>query len=320
MYEETRQILHKQFSDYLFVIDGRLRPDIRLPGESCTKKNWNAVLRGMGLGDHAGLQPWEKRRDADWAAGGSNSPTQTWGERTDEEEEQNEEDAADHKRWKSWTGGIPDSTDARPRERRPLFSIPRSDWRRILEARLAVIFDRKPCDQVIQKLAEYLSRDEGWHEWWWARDLQELYRQAFEDPKRWRLVGLLEGVAFQRGNISRQRKSTREPFRMSFSMGQRNYVFALPRRASGKPTSLAIRLGAFVFAARIQFIRQRRIDPKILAAAVWKAGRFLEEPTELRGWRLTLHRTASDLNLTARQVWYSAQKLKAAAADLTQSS
>ena len=68
----------------------------------------------------------------------------------------------------------------------------------MLEARLAVVFDRDRSDSLIQKLAEYLSREERWHEWWYDLELRPLYKQAFNDKERWALVLMLEMMAFQR--------------------------------------------------------------------------------------------------------------------------
>lgn len=315
---ETEAILQKLMSRYLFAIDGRLRPGIPPPEQVSDQAGYNRLLNAMGYGKDAGLAPWEvylkKQRDST-GAGADGHVLQSI---DDEWLDDDRRDTALHR--SRWSGGSPDSVYSRSRERRSLLQIPRSDWRRILKARLAVIFDREPNDGLVRKLAEYMSREEKWHEWWEDLELRPLYKQAFNDKGIGALVRELENTAFRRANVARDRRGAKKPCLFGFSLASDTYTFALPRRSARAEGKETIRMRALVLAALQSAYIRRPIDPRILAAVVWKARRYLEEPQELRQGRLTLHRVASHFELTPRQVAYAAKKLRAEADRLIQSS
>jgi hypothetical protein len=201
-------------------------------------KDWNAFFVSIGHGMDAGRQPWEGK-DTYWASGFERSSPKV------------------------------------PRTRLPLTSLPPSAWRRIVAARFAVLCDLEPCDLRIQKLSDYLSREDGrWIDWCSDPALQTLYARLLADKERWSLVRMLEEIAVQRGMRARERRSAVEPFRMSFTTAREEYVFALPSRPLQGHGRTVLRSVAWVFAAREYFIRHRAIDDRVLAAAAWKAGRY----------------------------------------------
>ena len=311
MCEETRLFLHNWFRKYLFLIDGKLRPEARVPGVGSDEREWNRYFSAIGHGRDAGYQPWEAIRNEGqrWAGPESAGSADDVTSNSDDEEPERDHRQEDLARWKDWTGATPDAVYGRSNPRRALVLLPRSDWHRLAASRLAVIFDRDPRDPLVQKLAGYLSRDRDWLDWCSDPELQSLYAQAFNDKERWALLRKLEGITFERGGRARERRSAREPFRMSFTTASGVYVFALPRRPPGEFGKTTIRLGAWVFAAHHHFVVNRTIDPRVLTAVVWKAGRLLEQPVALKKIRLTLRRVAAHFGLTARKVQYAAEKL-----------
>jgi hypothetical protein len=98
----------------------------------------------------------------------------------------------------------------------------------------------------------------------------------------------------------------KEPFRIEFNIDGQNYIFAFPTW----PASAEIRAReARRIALRGLFLDGGNEDKRMLAAVVWKAARYLEQPETLRSPKLTLNVVSRYFRITPRKVRYAASKL-----------
>jgi len=295
---ETEARLHKEMAAHLFVLDGRLRSDGSTALACRTEKDWNKLLSDLDLGVDAGLPPWQRRNRSI---------------RVKQEVQNNDEepqDWAEKARQDQWDGAsMPPLQSAQSRIRRPLVEVPRSDWERVLVARLAVIFNRSPEDALIQRMAAMLSNVDDWGKWGTDRALQPLRDELGLESREWALVERLELIAFHRYAAAYPGMVRKQPLRVTVQNELGTFTFSFPRWPQKAAQRSRAGRRAFM-ASRRRFIKAGfTTDPRVWAAVVWKAGPFLVEPAELRQHKLTLQRVARHFGLTPRKVRYAAQQL-----------
>src|SRR5262249_54292582 len=124
------------------------------------------------------------------------------------------------------------------------------------------------------------------------------------------VIQRIEGVCRLRSSREWYKQASSKPLLLSFSTPHAKYEFALPRRADRSLRPDADRAGGLVWSV---LSRPRPIDRRLVAAVVWKAGKYLVEPSALAGRRITLEVVADHFGLTKRQVFYASKKLVSAA-------
>jgi hypothetical protein len=312
--DQTEEWLRREATIWLFLRRGRLHPLVEKPVVSESQQDWNAYLKSVGLGVGEGLQHWEQEREEqrrdDWDDGLRPSDSLTT-----QFEDQEEEDFLGREEIKLGTVPIErDSpvSDLPSRPRRSIFAVPRSAWRRALLVRLSVLFDRDPDDALIKRLADYLSRDHDWHEWWYDRSLDPLRAEIAAEPWRRPLISALEAVAFNRARIAWSRSIEKEPACYSFRLKDQTYEFTVPR---GHPGEGQKKLDEKAFAVwMLAVFKGSRIPDEALrtsafAAVTWIARRFITKPSAWASKTPRLADVAGHFGLPERRVRYAASRI-----------
>ena len=134
-------------------------------------------------------------------------------------------------------------------------SASRSVCHAAILSRLSVLFEPRTVeDPLIHRLADYLSRDESWHEWWYDRELDPLRRELHELPWRWLYVRALECAALVRTQVMQGRRVAQKPMAFVFGIDGAKWRFSVPRRhpqESERKHQEAVRALRLLWAARV---------------------------------------------------------------------
>lgn len=302
--DQTERCLHANLRLWLFVQEGRLLPVPQPPPVSEDPKEWEDFFSSHGLDRDAGRPPWERRPQF--------ALKETL-HRTGAEDDAEPIAAADliredGTRLVAHAKIIPavNLRAGQPARVAAWHRAPRSAWRKALHARLALAFGLPRTDPQVRRLADFLCRDENWHEWWYDPQLVELYRRYRNEPEVGSLVAALEYVARRRVRLIRDR-DTEHWLRYVFSFRGQEFCFAIFR--DGKPFRTSKERAANLLEVLLRSGLEQ--DPRFVAATVWKASSFLKRPADLRAMRWTLDRAAAAFGVTRRQVQYAAEKMLA---------
>ncbi|MCH7779469.1 MAG: hypothetical protein IH848_01365 [Acidobacteria bacterium] len=280
--EETKGWLHREMCIHMFVLEGRLYP--LPPSKLRTEDDYQRLLDTelpMTLGD----EPWTR---VDSELTGPDENGDSYVERARDEGGVLHGDAVDDRTPPNWVAAS------------------RSAWRRALVSRLTVLFEPRGADDpLLHLLADYLARDENWHEWWYDRDLDPLRQDLSDEPWRQPYLRALEGFAFRRGQVAWSRQLATEPMTFDFKHRGAKWKFSISRRhplESERKHKAAVRALTLLWAARVATEGLRRPEPALLAAAFHEGRHFIVEPDNGLKRPLTLEGIAELFGVPARQI------------------
>lgn len=288
----SESLVRQEHRDFLVVLTCRMPPESREASGARTHEDWEAILRKSGM-------PAELRPSTPFSGGiGANELEQLHA----------------NQRTRSF-----EVQTARHRRDGPLRlqSMPPSEYRRCLIARLSLFFGRSRNDPLIRRMTDRLVLPRGWRSWTLDPELKLLRDACLADDQLHRLVIILEGYSEWRVKIARSKIDARNSRGFSFQnrFGMFRFEFPSPEgRHSAYVKELTAVIRAIVH-SDYYIARGRWFDKAWLAAVVWLGQDYLKTPSYRNGGaRLTQDDVARRFKISRRQLTHALKKVRAAGA------